>query len=139
MNGSAFGAPAAGARPDGPCPCGSGVTTADCCGPILAGQREAETAPALMRSRYTAHVVGDGAHLARTWHPATRPEGGLTSAGTVWTGLVVHRCEAGGPRDEEGLVEFTARYRSAGSGPGELHETSRFVRRRGRWVYLGPR
>jgi SEC-C motif-containing protein len=55
------------------CPCGSGDAFARCCGPLLAGE-PAPSAERLMRSRYTAFARGDAAHLARTWHPRTRPE-----------------------------------------------------------------
>ena len=64
MSGEAFGA----ATPTGACPCGSLLAYAVCCGPLLTGERHAETAEALMRSRYTAFAVADGgvpaAHLA---------------------------------------------------------------------------
>ncbi|HMU16960.1 MAG TPA: SEC-C metal-binding domain-containing protein, partial [Thauera aminoaromatica] len=39
--------------PSTPCPCGSGRAFGACCGPVLAGERPAPTAAALMRSRYT--------------------------------------------------------------------------------------
>ena len=45
------------------------------------------------------------------------------------------RTERGGPLDTTGVVEFVARYRSDGDR-GELHETSRFTRERGRWYYV---
>lgn len=116
-----------------PCPCSSGEVFAACCAPILAGG-EAPTTERLMRSRYTAFVVLDTAHLARTWHPATRPADLETDSSTRWLGLTVVR-SAGGPGDATGIVEFRARWR-AGAEAGELHETSRFARLRGRWVYV---
>lgn len=116
-----------------PCPCGSGRGFGQCCGPILAG-RDADTAEQLMRSRYTAFALGDVAHLARTWHPATRPEDLDPGRGTQWLALAIVRA-AGGPSDDEGVVEFRARWR-AGGETGQLHEVSRFRRRRGRWVYV---
>jgi SEC-C motif-containing protein len=54
---------------------------------------------------------------------------------TTWTGLDVLRTEAGGPDDQAGVVEFRAHLRTP-AGPRVLHETSRFERRRGRWVYV---
>ncbi|MEW6700992.1 MAG: YchJ family metal-binding protein, partial [Actinomycetota bacterium] len=56
------------------CPCGSGRNLDQCCGPILDDPRHAETAEALMRSRYTANTLGRWNHLWATWHPRTRPE-----------------------------------------------------------------
>lgn len=88
-----------------------------------------------MRSRYTAFVRGDRAYLLATWHPDTRPAT-LTLDTTVrWLGLSVRGLERGGREDDEGTVEFVARYRSAGRGR-RLHETSRFVRVDGAWCYL---
>lgn len=87
-----------------------------------------------MRSRYTAYVRGDGNHLFRTWHPATRPAEVRPDPAITWLGLEIVRTEAGGPQDDSGLVEFVARYRTA-DGDHVLQETSRFERRGGRWVY----
>ena len=90
MSGRAFGAVRTGA-PTGACPCGSLLAYAACCGPLLAGECRAETAEALMRSRYTAYAVADEAYLLRTWHPRTRPERVGLDPGARWTGLdVVH-------------------------------------------------
>ena len=139
---STFGAGAA-ARPDGPapCPCGGlppGAGLADCCGPLVRGEVLATTAERLMRSRYTAYVVGDGAHLFRTWHARTRPDDTAPDPRVRWLGLEVLDVVDGGEGDAAGVVEFRARWRSGDDGPvrrGELHERSRFIRRAGRWLY----
>jgi SEC-C motif-containing protein len=112
-----------------PCPCGSGATYDACCGRLHRREAEASTAEQLMRSRYAGYVVGALDHVFRTWHPRTRPED--VTGGPAWTGLRIVTTDAGGPEDDEGEVEFVASY--AG---GALHERSRFVRRRGRWVYV---
>jgi SEC-C motif domain protein len=101
---------------------------------VLAGA-PATTALALMRSRYTAFVRGDAAHLERTWHPRTRPARIDLDAGMTWTGLHIDGVEAGGPDDEEGIVAFRASWSGAGER-GTLQERSRFTRRGGRWMYL---
>ena len=41
------------------CPCKSGKTFGECCGPIIDGTVKAETAEALMRARYSSYVSGD--------------------------------------------------------------------------------
>ena len=145
MSDSAFGAVSR-ARPEpntaAPCPCGgvpAGAPLATCCGPVVAGERPAPTAEWLMRSRYTAYVLGDGDHLFRTWHARTRTADADPDPRVRWVGLRVLDVVAGGPDDADGVVEFRARWVSADDGPlrrGELHERSRFVRRGGRWVYL---
>ena len=120
------------------CPCESGDSFGGCCGAVSGGA-DAPTAERLMRSRYTAFVLGDAAHLARSWHPRTRPDDIHIDPDLVWTGLEIVDAEAGGADDATGTVEFRAAWRqSAGaeSSAGELHERSRFVRLRGRWYYL---
>lgn len=120
----------------GPCPCGRGPAYAECCGRWHEGplRLAAPDAESLMRSRYTAYVLGLVPYLLDTWHPGTRPvalEPDL--AGTKWLGLEVraHR------RIDEAhaTVEFVARNRVNGRAQ-RLHETSRFVCEAGRWWYV---
>lgn len=87
-----------------------------------------------MRSRYTAFSVADAGHLAASWHPLTRPEALELDPATQWIGLTILRAR-GGRGDDVGDVTFRAGWRDP-HGSGVLAETSRFVRLRGRWVYL---
>src|SRR5512142_2721079 len=95
-----------------PCPCGGGAY-ATCCAPRHDGTRPAETAEALMRSRYSAFALGRADYLQVTHDvPATeegRVELEAAARSVKWIGLTVHRTERGGPGDEDGVVEFTAR------------------------------
>lgn len=118
------------------CPCDSGDVVDECCGPLLDGTREAPTALALMRSRYSAFVLRRPDYLLRTWHPDDRPDT-LEDDGVRWTGLVIHEVRGGGPFDDRGTVRFTASWSAAGR-PGEQREHSSFVREAGRWLYAGP-
>jgi SEC-C motif-containing protein len=86
-----------------------------------------------MRSRYTAFTRRDGAYLAATWHPGTRPDDTEPDVGIRWTGLEI--VDAPTPTPNRGVVEFRAHYRSGGTR-GALHERSRFVFQSGRWWYL---
>jgi len=138
---------AAQAKPIGPtdaCPCG-GNADARCCGPFHTGDAVPATAEQLMRSRYSAYVLGDTAYLRRTWHPSTCPADLETSeadaASTRWLGLDVKQHV---PQDAtHATVEFVARYKVGGRAH-RLHETSRFVRLdasgaespEGRWLYI---
>ena len=117
----------------GDCPCGGGPF-AECCGPFHAGEAEAPTAEALMRSRYSAFALGLGDYLWRTWHPRTRPKR-VTLDDTVWTSLEILDIVDGSERDQVGVVEFDAHFRQ-GRQRGTLHERSRFERRGRRWLYL---
>ncbi|MBN8780166.1 MULTISPECIES: YchJ family metal-binding protein [unclassified Thiobacillus] len=116
------------------CPCGSGRPLADCCGRFHAGER-APDAESLMRSRYSAYVLGLEDYLRATWHPATCPVAlGLDAVPRPqWLGLTV---KAHTPLDEtHATVEFVARYKLNGRA-FKLHETSRFERVDGRWLYV---
>lgn len=115
------------------CPCGSGRPLARCCGRLHAGE-PAPDAEALMRSRYSAWVLGDMVYLRASWHPDTCPPDLAPDDGQLrWLGLNVKRHVLTGPDSAE--VEFVARYRVAGRG-ARMHELSRFVREGGRWLYV---
>lgn len=118
-----------------PCPCGSGRTLADCCGPVIGGTRPAATAEELMRSRYTAHVLGDERYLHRTYEGTARRPFVPAPAGPrpQWTRLVIHRHEPG-PRPDLAIVEFSAHYTEEGV-EGVLEEKSEFRRVDGAWIY----
>jgi SEC-C motif-containing protein len=130
------------------CPCGTGEPYGECCGRFHSGAAAAPTAPALMRSRFSAFAVGDAAYLLRTWHPSTRPAQVDLDHELRWTRLEIVQVVAGGPFDSVGTVEFTAHFRSSAAGqpgqPGQqgqprtaaLHERSSFVRERGEWFYV---
>ena len=122
------------------CPCGSGRPYPACCGRMHAGIAQAATAEALMRSRYTGFATANTHYLLVTWHPSTRPDGLDLDDRMTWRRLDVLRTDAGGPWDDAGTVEFVAHYRvddgTAIGERGRLHETSRFVREDGRWLYV---
>ena len=115
------------------CPCGAGAY-AECCEPFHASRVEAPTAEALMRSRYSAFVLGLDHYLWRTWHPRTRPEH-VSLDDTVWTGLEILDVVDGTEHDQTGIVEFVAHYRD-GRLAGRMHERSRFEYRGRRWMYV---
>ena len=117
------------------CNCGSGKPADTCCQPYLEGTTPAPTAEALMRSRYVAYGLGLEPYLLTTWHPSTRPASldFDKEAPLNWIGLTVKRHELQG--EASAIVEFVARYKVGGRAY-RLHETSRFVREDGRWLYV---
>jgi SEC-C motif domain protein len=117
------------------CPCGTGLPLAECCGRLHDGTVPAATAEQLMRSRYSAFVLGDAGYLLATWHPTTRPPSLDLDPGVRWTGLDVLATSGGALLAAEGTVEFRASYVRGGLA-GAQHENSRFVRHAGRWRYL---
>ncbi|MCY1162732.1 hypothetical protein D9M73_25540 [compost metagenome] len=123
------------------CPCGrlgrSGrpLAFADCCGRYLDDfdNTPAPDAESLMRSRYSAFVLGRESYLRATWHASHRPDDVAPDEGTKWLGLEVRRHAVIDAEHAE--VEFVARYRVAGRAV-RIHERSRFVRENGRWYYV---
>ena len=123
------------------CPCGrldarkKPLAFSACCGVYLddfAG-KPALDAESLMRSRYSAFVLGRSDYLLATWHTSTRPPQLELDDKARWLGLEVrsHRVMDA----DHAEVEFVARCREAGRAT-RLHEHSRFVREQGRWYYL---
>ncbi|MBL0456683.1 YchJ family protein [Aeromonas enteropelogenes] len=117
------------------CPCGSTLSLDVCCG-VLHHGAPADTPEQLMRSRYSAFVLGLGEYLVHSWHPdylngLTATE--LSQTDTRWDGLEILASQ-GGPDDETEMVEFKAWFLE-GDERYCLHERSRFVRYQGRWVY----
>ena len=107
------------------CPCGSGKSADACCVPYHEGT-PAPTALALMRSRYSAFVLGNGDYLAATLSTQQRAdfdvdEFNASHGDTRWIGLEIRESTGGGENDEKGTVEFVARY-SAGGDPVAHHE-----------------
>ncbi|QLG87226.1 hypothetical protein HQ393_02595 [Chitinibacter bivalviorum] len=115
-----------------PCPCG-GAQYQQCCQPYHQGHR-VETPEQLMRSRYSAYVLGLEDYLLASWHASTRPSQlDLNEEPKAkWLGLTVHHAESDG---DQGVVSFVARYKVGGRAY-RLSEHSRFVREEGRWFYV---
>lgn len=120
--------------PERPCPCDAEKTYTACCGRLHAGHAAADTAEALMRSRYSAFALGDAAYLLRTWHPRTRPDELDLPDDRHWTGLEILARTDGTVFHASGTVTFRAHYRDP-EGPGMQEETSEFVRLDGGWRY----
>ena len=120
---------------DDDCPCGSGKKFAACCGPLVAMDSVAKTAEALMRSRYTAYVMGNINYLRQTWHKETCPAELSHDPNIQWQGLEVRRVNRGMASHDRGEVEFIASYTVHGKA-GCIHENSRFVKFENQWLYV---
>lgn len=123
------------------CPCGSGNLLDGCCGRYHAGQ-PAPCAEALMRSRYSAYVLGLVDYLLDTTLPAQKA--GLDrdaisqwSAQSTWLGLEVEGAELIGGQPEHSFVTFIARWHDA-DGEHCHRERSAFVQHDGRWYFIDP-
>jgi SEC-C motif-containing protein len=126
------------------CPCGSELEYKDCCEPIINGKKKVLTAEALMRSRYTAYVVGEVEYLGKTLDERGREEFDLEatrewSKDTDWKGLEIIAVEQGGADDDSGIVEFIARY-EMDDQLLELHERATFKKSDdGLWQFIDGR
>lgn len=121
------------------CPCKSGKTFGECCGPVIAGTAKAETAEALMRARYSAYVTGDVGFLKTSATKQVQEEfdaeaSKVWSASAEWHGLEIIRTEGGQKGDKTGLVEFRALY-TANEELCNHHEVSNFVKERDGWKF----
>lgn len=90
-----------------------------------------------MRSRYTAYTLLNEAYILKTWHESTRPDTLAMAQDQFikWTGLTVKYTEKGGIDDNEGIVEFVARYKLNGKAE-KIHEVSQFEKHNGQWLYV---
>ena len=121
------------------CYCGSSVTYADCCEPVISGGQPAVTAEQLMRARYSAYVGAQMDFIFETTHPDHRQ--GYDHDGTKewaesseWLGLEIVGTKLGGQEDNVGEVEFIARFREKGV-LREHHENAQFKKDEGRWYF----
>ncbi len=125
------------------CPCGSGISYAQCCLNFLSGRAKPSTAEQLMRSRYTAFYFRNTDYLFGTHHPDTRSprlrkELQSVVHNIMWRSLNVLAVVKGTKDDKNGKVEFECTYHQ----DGELHEfyeKSRFKRYKGDWKYYDDR
>jgi len=123
-----------------PCPCTSKLTYDKCCEPFLTGKALPESAEKLMRSRFTAYAMKRADYLIETTAPEKRAEldqedlGRYCRAVTCISLKILSR-QAGGPKDETGVVIFHASLQI--NGKRMLHrERSTFRREEGRWFYV---
>ena len=112
------------------CACGSAKEYTNCCGPYITGKKNAPTAEALMRSRYSAFANGELDYVQKTHHPDTRSELDMEGVkswalNSEWLGLEILEKEAGAENDSEGKVEFRCRFHFNGSEQTH-HELSTF-------------
>lgn len=122
------------------CPCGTGRSYEECCGPIIAGTKDASTAEQLMRSRYTAYVKGEIGYIYSSLHPEHREDFDEKSTrqwakSSQWHKLEIRDTRGGGEEDTEGTVEFIAAFTDS-DGRKEHHELSTFKKEDGRWYFV---
>jgi SEC-C motif domain protein len=110
------------------------------CLPFIRGEKQPATAAELMASRYVAYATCAIDYLIATHDPKTRSATDRKatkewSESAEWRGLEILKTEAGGADDQDGVVEFIARYATDGVEHAH-HERSRFRRVDGRWYFI---
>jgi SEC-C motif-containing protein len=121
------------------CPCGSGGSIQDCCGPVIEGA-PASTAEALMRARYTAFVtktIGDflkNTITAERQRDFDQHEVEMSARDAQGLSFEIRAVEGGGVEDERGSVEYIARFKIRGEIQTH-HELATFRRENGLWLY----
>jgi SEC-C motif domain protein len=113
------------------CPCGSGLALIDCCAKYHANYN-APDAVSLMRSRYSAYVLGLETYLLATWHKSTRPNTIDINPAIKWINLKILITSK---QNNQATVEFIAYYKINGRA-NKMHEISHFIFKNGHWFYL---
>ncbi|HTZ19158.1 MAG TPA: YchJ family protein [Dissulfurispiraceae bacterium] len=122
------------------CPCGSALAYSECCGPIIKGERSAETAEQVMRARYSAYAVKELDYLLTSLHPGHRSDYDAKSTRAwaeraQWHKLDILEKSGGGPEDKEGKVEFVATYTEGGI-KRDHSEVASFEKDDGTWYFV---
>lgn len=122
------------------CPCGRSKTYINCCARAHQNIINAKTAEDLMRSRYVAFTMGNGDYLMDSHHSMTKRldrkgELVLWANSVKWLKLEVIKTIDGGEDDTEGIVEFKAHFKE-GKKRKVMHQTGKFYREFGHWVYF---
>lgn len=124
------------------CPCSPNTLYKDCCQAIHNGTKLADSAEALMRSRYAAFAKSDGLYLHKSHYRKTRPtlkemhETARWAKSVSWIKLEVINKTKGGLADIEGTVYFKAYFMENGKIE-VIEENSYFKKENGEWFYVG--
>lgn len=110
------------------------------CLPFIRGEKVPRTAEEMMASRFVAYATHAIDYLLETHDPKTRSQTDRKatedwSRRADWRSLEILSTEAGGAEDEEGRVEFIARYAMEGVEHAH-HERSLFRKTDGRWYFI---
>ena len=121
------------------CPCESGEKFEACCYKYISKAEFATTAEKTMRARYSAFVKSDLDFIRDSFHPDKRSdysedEIAKWATESDWKGLTIESVEGGLENDDEGKVEFKARYSLEGIDHIH-HELSTFKKLEDTWYF----
>lgn len=116
------------------CFCGASVSFENCCEPFIKGSKNAPTAEALMRSRYSAFATGAADYLMNTTHSSKRKLHNKSeilawSQSNQWLRLEILAVT-------ETTVTFNAYYLDQNLKAQIHYEHSTFKLENGKWFYV---
>ncbi len=121
------------------CHCGKPKDFKECCELVHQDPTNAKTAEDLMRSRYSAFVVNNINHIAKT------QKGGATESekqelkrwatSSTWQGLEVIKTHKGKDSDTDGVVEFRVTYKDDQKNDQIHHEIAQFEKVSSHWKF----
>lgn len=122
------------------CYCGSNNSYNQCCEVFHLNNATPKTAEQLMRSRYSAFVLGLGDYLVKTHASSTRnsinqKELEDWAKSVKWIKLEILSTSNGKENEESGKVEFIAYFKDK-IFKRKIHENSSFIKEDGEWKYL---
>ncbi|MDY5779447.1 MAG: YchJ family metal-binding protein [Succinivibrionaceae bacterium] len=123
------------------CFCGSRKPFSECCKPYLEGKKvlDGDTPEYVLRSRFSACVLGDGEYMLKTWDENFRPKIKARFLGQEiksqnYTKLEIVSITLDNSDRNKAQIEFFARFRQNRS-LGYQHELSSFIKKDGVWYY----
>ncbi len=121
------------------CPCGSRDKYFECCEPYITGKKDAETAEALLRARYSAYTLQELDYIYETIHPEQKKNHDHKATRkwaeeSKWLGLEFLDIKNGLVEDDEGVIEFKVRF-SQKFETQTHHELASFKKFEGRWYF----
>ena len=119
------------------CPCASNKPFQECCDIFISGAHLPSTPEQLMRSRYTAYVLGNIDYIANTMCGVAANHFNVDSIKIwvekiTWLGLKVLKSNM---HQNKGFVEFIASYEK-NNKKQKIHEISQFSLIDGKWYYV---
>jgi len=110
------------------------------CLPFIRGEKQPSTAAELMASRYVAYTLAEVDYILATHDPDTIDDTDRDATlkwakSATWHGMSILRTDKGGENDDEGEVEFIARY-TMDDREVKHHERSTFKRVKGKWYFM---
>jgi SEC-C motif-containing protein len=122
-----------------PCVCGVGDSTETHCLPIIKGKKLAKTAEELMRARYAAYALEEVDFIMESHTPdagkdVDRESTLQWSKQSEWLSLEVLSTEGGAEGDQEGMVEFLAKYKVK-NVVVEHRERATFEKHGDKWLF----